>query len=174
MGKDAFTSEWYDEVSELIKNHQIEVLDIIAFERTGKHPYYHYGVVISPVIESDGINTDYNCIHVTTHGGQHGRSSSSSSTSSGPGGAQVLIQKLSEIADWTSKPSRVRIHNLRERQEQGAKERIQEAIGMVGKDFKYKVHQSNCEHFANKLRSDLKFSLQVLNFFLGIFGIPQL
>lgn len=161
MGKDKFTSEWFDTVAELIKNHELEQLDIIAFERTGLVSYHHYAVVLFPLTEPDGTVTDYDCIHVTTPGGQ---SSTTFSASSAPE-AQVRIQKLSDIAaDGALKPSRVRIHNQNGRKDIGAKERIDYAYKMVDKKFSYELLWSNCEHFSNQLRSDFKESQQVIEF----------
>lgn len=171
MGKETFTSEWFDTTSDLIHAHQLEPLDVISFKRTGLITYLHYAVVLTPVTSPDGLITDYNCIHVTDADGL---------TS---GMKRVRIQKLSEIAKdgsvfgqalaldtssggGTSKPSQVRIHNICERADKGAEERIEEALKMDGKEIKYELLWSNCEHFSNKLRSDLRFSEQVLN--LGV------
>lgn len=170
MGKEVFTSEWFDTTSDLIQSHQLEPLDVISFKRTGLITYLHYAVVLSPFVGPDGSITDYNCIHVTDADGL---------TS---GMKRLRIQKLSEVAadpsvfgqamatdtasDGTLKPSQVRIHNLCERQDKGAKERIEEALQMDGKEIKYELLWSNCEHFSNKLRSDMRFSGQILN--LGV------
>ena len=171
MGKEVFTSEWFDTTTELIAAHTLEPLDVISLKRTGLIPYLHYAVVLSPVVGTDGHVTDYNCIHVSDVDG----------LSSGM--KRVRIQTLSEIANdgsvfgqalamdtsshgGTQKPSQVRIHNVCERLDNGAKERIEEAWKMDGKEVKYELLWSNCEHFSNKLRSDLRFSEQILN--LGV------